>query len=159
MTSPTGYNNPAYTHQFDSSLYEYKYVPEIDPEFDGQSDREQEQMHLVHPNFQDEFSGASEEFDASDESNQSIIVEECNNRRVTMICEKRNKSEKFYEDQNCKGAYHHNISLESEEDYAFSKQERKPNDGVSQRHQRRLDPPVEADVVNGFCNEYDVRNR
>ncbi|KAL0267876.1 UNVERIFIED_CONTAM: hypothetical protein PYX00_010025 [Menopon gallinae] len=155
MTSPIGYNNPAYTHQFDSSLYEYQYVPEIDPEFDGHPEGQQEQMHLVHPNFQDEFSGTSEEFEASDESNQSIIVEECNNRRVTMICEKRSKTEKFYEDQNCKGAYHHNISLESEEDYVHSKKENKPNEGVSQRHQRRLDPPVEANgnVVNGFCNE------
>lgn len=144
MSTPNGYNNPAYCHQYDTSLYDYEYVPEIDPD-SPQTDRRIEQTRLVHPRYPElgNFSASSEEFDGSDESNRSIIVEECNNRRITLICEKRTKpreheTHQYLENGNSNGAYYQDISLESENGYRDDREETS-----RLRHKRKLDPPVE----------------
>ncbi|EEB10789.1 conserved hypothetical protein [Pediculus humanus corporis] len=140
MGTPNGYNNPAYCHQYDSSLYDYQYVPEIDPDSPDLNEdknrrrqiQQTQQTTLVHPNYQKEFSG-SDEFGGSDESNGSIIIEECNNRRVTLICEKRSQVDKngkgYYNDGNAaknQQRYHRYEEIPSDDDnYNIVKQSNK----------------------------------
>lgn len=122
MTTPNGYNNPAYCHQYDSSLYDYQYVAEIDPSSPNLSEESnRRQIKLIPPNYETGFLTGSDGFGESDESNGSIIIEECNNRRVTLICEKRNQTEvkrrECNEEQNRRADYYQDVSLESENGY------------------------------------------
>lgn len=129
MSTPNGYNNPAFCHQFDTSLYDYEYVPEIDPDSPEPTQRRRPDTKLVHPRYQDEFSGTSDEFDNSSDSNKSVIIEERNNRRITLICERRKP-------EGGNAGYYQDVSLESERPPEVPQR--------SDRHQRRLEPPDNA---------------
>lgn len=155
MTTPNGYNNLAYCHQYDSSMCEYQYVPEIDPDspdLDDESNRKR--AKLIQPKIQDVFPD-SDEFEPSDESNRSIIIEERNNRRVTLICDKRKDADiennEFYD--NHREAYYQDISLESENAYDGRNTNEDRREERSLRHQRPLDPPIDQ-----IRNNYSLKN-
>ncbi|KAK6618528.1 hypothetical protein RUM43_013721 [Polyplax serrata] len=143
MSKTNGYNNPAYCHQYDSSMYEYQYVPEIDPDSPDLNETSRHQMKLTQIGSQRDFSTGSE-FEGSDESNGSIIIEECNNRRVTLICEKRSQRD----GRKTGATYYQDVSLESENgsDQQGHDTCRMTGEPMSKslRHQRPLEPPVDT---------------
>jgi len=105
-----GYNNPAYCNQFDDCMYDYEYVPEIDPDSpEFQRKNSYRVTRQIPPYNIDRSIGALLNKSSSDESTGSIIVEERNNRKVTLICEKR-KPDVAYDGN---GGYFHDISMES----------------------------------------------
>lgn len=156
MSKTNGYNNPAYCHQYDSSMYEYQYVPEIDPDSPDLNDTSRHQMKLTQIGSQRDFSTGSE-FEGSDESNGSIIIEECNNRRVTLICEKRSQRD----GRKTGATYYQDVSLESENgsDQQGHDTCRMTGEPMSKslRHQRPLEPPV--DTRHGLESTGFVRER